>query len=197
MKIKVLGTEIYISFLFAALIAFLLATDRTGLIIPTLFASAIHEGGHLFAMWICQCQPKAIRLIPTSMQIIRGFSSRPKSEITIALLGPAANLAVFLCLLLNFFLFESEGVLIFALLNLILAVFNLLPVSGLDGGTVLKNILARKTDLYTAERKVKIITLILAALILFAGVYMLLSGKFNISVFIMAVYLFICGLMRR
>lgn len=197
MKIKVFGTEIYISFLFAALIAFLLATDRTGLIIPTLFASAIHEGGHLFAMWICECQPKSIRLIPTSMQIVRGFSSKPKGEIAIALLGPAANIAVFLCLLINFFLFGNEDILIFALINLILAIFNLLPVTGLDGGTVLKNIIARKTDLYTAERKVRIVTLILAAIILFAGVYIALSGKFNISVFIMAVYLFICAVVRR
>ncbi len=197
MKIKLFGTEIYISFLFSAVIAFLLATDRTGLIIPTLFASLIHEGGHLFGMWLCECQPKAIRLIPTSIQIVRGFSSRPQGETAIALLGPAANLTVFLCLLLNYFLFENEAVLIFSLLNLILAIFNLLPVTGLDGGTVLKNIIAKKTDLYTAERKVRIITLILSALLFFAGIYILLSGKFNISVFIMALYLFICGWVRR
>ncbi|MBQ8202932.1 MAG: site-2 protease family protein [Clostridia bacterium] len=197
MKLRLFGTEVYISFLFAALIAFMLATDRTGLIIPTIFACAVHEGGHLFAMWICECQPKSIRLIPASVQIVRGFSAKPQGEITIALLGPAANIAVFLCLLLNYFLFQSENVLIFALTNLIIAVFNLLPVTGLDGGTVLKNLIARKTDIYTAERKVSIITLVLSAAMFFAGVYILISGKFNISVFIMAIYLLISGLVRR
>lgn len=197
MKFKLFGTEIYISFLFAALIAFLLATDRTGLIIPTLFASFIHEGGHLFAMWLCECQPKKIKLIPASMQIVRDFSVSEKREIAIALCGPLANLAVFLCLFLNFLLSENETVLVFALLNLILAVFNMLPVSGLDGGTVLKNILARKTDIYSAEGKVRILTFVLSVLFLAAGVVLALRKETNISLFIMAVYLFICAIIRK
>lgn len=197
MKFKIFGTEIYISFLFAALIAFLLATDRTGFIIPTLFASFIHEGGHLFAMWLCGCQPQKIKLIPASMQIVRGFSVSEKREIAIALCGPAANIAVFLCLFLNYLLSENATVLTFALLNLILAFFNLLPVSGLDGGTILKNLWARKTDIYSAEGKVRILTFALSVFFLAAGVVLALRKETNISLFIMAVYLFICAMVRK
>ena len=197
MKLKLFGTEIYISFFFAALIAFLLATDRTGLIIPTLFASFIHEGGHLFAMWLCGEQPKKIKLIPASMQIVRNFSVSARNEMAIALCGPAANIAVFLCLFLNYLLSENATVLTFALLNLILAVFNLLPVSGLDGGTVLKNLWAKKTDIYSAEGKVRILTFALSVFFLSAGVFLALRGETNISLFIMAVYLFICAVVRK
>lgn len=58
MKFKFLGIEIYVSFLFAAILVIMLATDRTGLLLPSLFAIFVHEAAHLFAMWIVDCTPK-------------------------------------------------------------------------------------------------------------------------------------------
>lgn len=197
MRFKLFGTEIYVSFLFAAVIALMLATDRTGLVIPTLFAVLVHEIGHLFAMWILGCRPKSIRLIPASVQIVRGFSSRPYGEAVVAVCGPAANIAVFLSLMLNFYYCSSENSLIFGLLNLIIGIFNLLPVSGLDGGTLLSAALAHGMDPQKAEGIVKIITAIMAALAFIAGVYMWVSGRFNLSVFIVALYLLICCIIKR
>lgn len=197
MRFKLFGTEIYVSFLFAAVIAFMLATDRTGLVIPTFFAVFIHETGHLFAMWLLGCRPKSIRLIPASVQIIRGFSSRPYGEAVVALCGPAANIAVFLSLLLNYYYCSSENSLIFGLLNLIIGVFNLLPVSGLDGGTLLASALARVMDPQKAEGIVKIITAVMALLAFIAGVYIWVSGKLNLSVFIVALYLLICCIIKK
>lgn len=196
MKIKIFGTEIYISFLFAAVIAFMLATDRTGLVIPTLFASFIHECGHLFAMWTAECQPKQIRLIPSSLQIIRGMSTKKHGEAIITICGPGANLAVFLALLVNRFIFKNETVLIFSMLNFILAIFNLLPVSGLDGGTLLTIFLSKFTDIYRAEGIVRIITAVFAFIAFITGIYIWINGKLNISVFIIAVYLAVCCLLK-
>ncbi len=197
MKIKFLGTEIYISFLFCALLCFMLVIDRTGLIIPTLFAVLIHEIGHLIAMWAADCQPKAVRLIPTSVQIVRGFSPKKHGEVAIAFCGPAANLVFFGALLTNFFIFKNEQSLTFAILNLIIAVFNLLPVSGLDGGTLLINFIAKFTDIYKAQSVVRIVTVAFAAIAFLLGVYLWVSGTVNISVFIVAVYLGVCGMMKK
>ena len=58
LKFRLFGTEVYISFLFMAVITIMLATDRTGLILPSLFAIIMHEAGHLFAMWLLECAPK-------------------------------------------------------------------------------------------------------------------------------------------
>ena len=112
MKFKFLGTEIYISFLFCAVICFMLALDRTGLIIPTLFAVLIHETGHLLAMWAADCQPRAIRLIPTSVQIVRSFSPKKYGEAGIAFCGPAANLVLFGVLLVNYLSFLAMKLMI-------------------------------------------------------------------------------------
>lgn len=197
MKFKFFGTEIYVSFLFCAVVCFMLAVDRTGLVIPTLFAVFIHETGHLLAMWAADCQPKQIRLIPSSVQIVRSFSPKRCGEAAIAFCGPAANLVIFGVLTANYFIFKSEQSITFALLNLVIAVFNLLPVSGLDGGTLLTLFVAHFTDIYRAERIVRIITAVFAFAAFLLGVYLWVSGTVNISVFIVAVYLGVCSLIKK
>ena len=197
MKIKVLGTEIYISFLFCAVLCIMLLFDRTGLVIPTLFAVFIHETGHLFAMWVTDCQPRAIRLIPTSVQIVRDFSCKKGGEITIAICGPAANLVLFLTLIINYLVFKSEQSLSFAILNLVLAIFNLLPLLGFDGGVILTEGISRFTDIYKAESIVRIVTVIFAFFAFVVGVYLWIYVKLNISVFIVVVYLVVCVLVKK
>lgn len=197
MKFRLLGTEIYISFLFAATLSFMLAIDRTGLVVPTFFAVFIHETGHLLAMWAVGCQPKSVRLIPSSVQIIRPFGVKAKAEALITVCGPAFNIAIFLAFLINFGSFKSDISLRFGLLNLITAVFNLLPVRGLDGGTLLTLLIARRTDIYKAESVVRIITAIFAFLAFIAGVYLWVTGTVNISIFIVALYLGVCSMMKK
>ncbi len=197
MKFKIFGTEIYISFLFCAVLCLMLVADRTGLVIPTLFAVFIHEAGHLFAMWAADCQPRAIRLIPASVQIIRGFSPKRCGELAVTICGPVANLVLFFVLYANYFIFKNEQSLEFSILNLVIALFNLLPVSGLDGGTLLTFFISRFTDVYKAESAVRIITVAFALVAFLVGVYLWVSGTVNISVFIVAVYLAVCGLIKK
>lgn len=197
MKIKLFGTEIYISFLFCAVLCFMLVIDRTGLMIPTLFAVFIHESGHLLAMWAADCQPKAIRLIPTSVQIVRGFSPKKHGEAAITVCGPVANIIIFVSLYTNYVIFNSQQSIKFAILNLVLAIFNLLPVAGLDGGTLLTMLIARFTDVYKAESIVRIITAVFSVVIFLLGIYLWVSKTVNISVFIVAVYLGVCSLAKK
>lgn len=197
MKFKLMGTEVYVSFLFAAVVAFMLAIDRTGLIIPTLLAILLHETGHLFAMWIMDCNPKSVRLIPVSVQIVRSFSPKPQGELAIALCGPIVNLVVFVALFSNWVAYRNETVLIFALLNLILGAFNLLPVNGLDGGTVLAEILRRKYQEYIVSRVIHYITLTFAVVAVSVGIYMTVIGKFNLSVYIVALYFTVCAFLKK
>lgn len=197
MKIKIFGTKIYVSFLFAATLSLMLATDRTGLLIPTLFAVLIHEAGHLFAMWVSDCAPKEIRLIPACVQIVEGIGGTRAAGIGIILCGPLANTAVAAALFINFYLSRSDVSLRFALLNAVLAAFNMLPVSGLDGGRLIEQIIAKNKDIYTAEKTVRVITVILSSAAFIFGTWLLLQKRVNISVFIVALYLAVCGLIKR
>lgn len=197
MKIKLFGTSVYISFLFAATVSLMLATDRTGLMLPTLFAVLIHEAGHLFSMWAGGCAPKEIRLIPASVQIVEGFPRSDALSAGIILGGPLANAAVAAAVFINYYLTGSPVSLRFALLNAVTAVFNLLPVSGLDGGRLLMLILCRHKDLYTAMRTVKTVSVVLAAAVFIFGVWLFINGRLNISVFITALYFALCTVIKK
>lgn len=196
MKFKLFSTEIYISFLFVALVAFLLASDRTGLALPTLFAVLIHEIGHLFAMWLLECSPKSIRLIPASVQITRSITTVYRNDILIALAGPVINILLFCVLYLNFITYKNTTVLYYAGINLIVALFNLMPVSGLDGGTVLFSIIAKKHDVNRAMLTLRIITLAIAVILLSFAIALTIKGNFNISIYIVAIYLLMSVLMK-
>lgn len=196
MKFKFLGTQIYVSFLFMAVITVMLATDKTGMLLPALFAIIMHESGHLFAMWVLDCAPKQIKLIPASVQITSDITSRYKTDVAVSLCGPITNLVLFGVLYFNYLSFKNEVVLVYALINLIIGIFNLLPVTGLDGGTVLFSFLAKRMDYNRARVILRIITLIVAASVLFVGVMFTLRGKINVSIYIIAIYLFIMSVLK-
>lgn len=197
MRFRFFGTEIYISFLFSAVIAFMIATDRTGLVIPTLFSVLLHEVGHLIFMWIFECEPKSIKLVPASISITRGMSAKKYGDLLISLAGPMVNLIMFCSLYVNFLITKSAFSLDCALINLAFFTFNMLPVSGLDGGTILKIILSKKfKDPLKAERIVRIITLAVGLLVGVIGITLIINGELNISVFIVAIYIIISAFIR-
>lgn len=196
MRFKLFGTEIYISFLFTAVITLMLATDRTGFILPTLFASMAHEAGHLFAMWIKDCNPKKIKLIPASVQITRPVGSHYKTDIVVALCGPLVNFVLFATLFFNYLAFKNQTTLYFAMLNLIIGAFNSLPVSGLDGGTVLFSLIAQKKGINRAAAVVRAVTLISALSVLAAAILLTVKGNINISLYIIAIYLAVMSIIK-
>ncbi len=196
MKFKLFGTEIYLSFLFLAVITVMLATDKTGYMLPALFAVFVHEAGHLFMMWLLECAPKRIKLIPASVQISMPMLKCYRNDILVALSGPAVNIVLFFTLYFNYIAYKNEAVLVYALLNLVIALFNLLPVKGLDGGTVLYCLLCKNLDINKATLIIKLITLLLALSVIAVAVILTLNHKLNISLYIMGIYLIVMTLIK-
>lgn len=197
MRIKLFSCEIYISFFFAATITVLLATDRTGLLMPTLFAVLLHETGHLFAMWVLDCAPKQIKLIPASIQITSPITPRYRNDIIIALSGPITNIILFIVFYLNFLGFKNDFSLYCAIINLAIGLFNLLPVLGLDGGTIVYSLIAKKTNPDRAAVYLKIITALFAVITLAAACFLTVKGKINITLYIIAIYLAVIAIIKK
>ena len=197
MRFRLFGTEIYVSFLFCAVITVMLATDRTGYCLPTLCAAAFHEIGHLFAMWVFECQPKAVRLIPASISIVSPFPKKKYGEFVIAFAGPLINIVLFLSLMINYKITHSRISFEYGIINLVIGLFNLLPVKGLDGGTIVFLTAEKLTkNPVKAERTVKNITLFTGVLFIATGLYILYKGNINISFIIMGAYVLICAFLR-
>ena len=196
MRFRLFGTEFYISFLFTAVIAVMLATDRTGLALPSLFAVFMHEMGHLFCMWAVDSSPKSVKLIPASVQITRSIGSSYKRDTAVAICGPIVNFVLFLSLYFNYLAFGNKITLYYALLNLIIGLFNMLPVKGLDGGTILFSVLAKRMDYNKAIIILRLVTLLTAITALIIAVTLTLKGNINISVYIISFYLIVMSIVK-
>lgn len=198
MEFRLLGIKIYVSFLFWAIICFMLCIDRSGLIIPLMLSILIHELSHLCLMKYCGCSIKSIGLIPSSILITRDWSKNKNGEILIAMAGSAANILLGIFVFLLFIFFQKEWFLKFAILNFTIALFNLLPLKGLDGGIILSHLISRASSSpYTGDRVIRIITMFFGVFLFGLGIFLLLWSKTNPSILIVAIYLFISSLLKQ
>lgn len=124
--------------------------DRQGVVPMALLACVLHEWGHYLAIRRAGGEVRYVRVTAAGaeMRLERELSYR--REFLCALAGPAANLA-----LAAFFCAFSWGRL-FAGINLALALLNLAPVRGLDGGRALQCglclLAGEETAEWTAQR---------------------------------------------
>lgn len=151
-----------------------------------LFASVlIHELGHSFV-----AQARGIAVVGITLFIFGGVaemaedSDEPGEEFAIAIAGPLTSVGLSvifggLWLLLNE-TNEQVGALLgyLAVVNAILAVFNLIPGFPLDGGRVLRSILWKVTgDIRRSTRIVSVIGTLVGSLFFVLGIVAALSGS--------------------
>ena len=98
------------------------------LVLPFLLAAGLHELGHLLALGALRIPFYGLELRGSGAVIRGGLAGEPR-EAWVMLAGPGVNLLLALLL--------RRSVPGFALWNLALGAWNLLPIRGLDGGQVL------------------------------------------------------------
>lgn len=195
MTVKLFKTELRITAPFAFLIALLLIFDKTGMMSVSVIAVTLHELGHLMALYALNLPPKSITLSIIGVNIKQTYLfEKPIFETVVAAAGPTANLLT--SFLLVPFTNEAFPAALCAA-GIVIGAFNLLPLSGLDGGDILNSLLSIKID----ESKVNIIlkatNVVVILLIAFIGVYLILSPSRNPTMLIAAVYLTVYVLLKR
>lgn len=141
-----------------------------------LLAAILHELGHYWVLRRLHAQVTAIRItaLGAEMQVAGRLSYG--GELLAAAAGPAVNLI--LALLLGYGGRLWSPLYLFAGAQLVLGVFNLLPVLPLDGGSLLWNLAAWLTEPYTADRVAGVVGFGVAALLtLAAGAALMLGGS--------------------
>lgn len=191
MRFKIKGIRFEITFPFAAFIAFILSFRTPSNVLIAIFSSVFHEAWHLAAMVAVGNPPECVRLELTGMNIKRMQSVKIslKNELLIALCGPAANAFIFIICIIVLCFYEHEFILTTACINLILMVFNLLPVKRLDGGMALYFLLSQKFDADLCSRILKITSIFFIAVMYLWGIYVFVASKYNFSVLMIAVFL--------
>lgn len=104
-----------------------------------------HEMGHLLCGILMGLKPKSLKIMPMGLSIEFEIYSKnikdklQKKKIWIALAGPITNIIIILITIIlkkNMMLYEE---IIYS--NLLIAIFNLLPIYPLDGGRIIKEVI--------------------------------------------------------
>ncbi len=191
MRFKLFGVRIYISFWTVAILTLTVISTVDGqiTILLCLLSAFIHELGHL--LFICKIKgtPRQINVLPSEIQIIsNSVDISFIDDICITVAGVLANFIFALCSYLVFVVFNAKVFLSFAISNIIIFIFNILPVENLDGGQLLRLFLSTKLSFDRVDNILKISSVIFMIPILFIGIIILFISKHNYSLLFLIIY---------
>jgi len=206
----VAGIDVYLHLTFLILIAWIglaywqmagtvnAVLMGVGFILALFFCVLLHEFGHALTARKFGIRTRSIILLPIGgIAAIEKTPDDPREEIIIALAGPAVSLAI--ALLLWLLLKSGDGLVPLEelsisggtflqrlmLINLLLAVFNLLPALPMDGGRVFRALLALVMDPLKATRIAAV-----AAQAIALGLA-LLGMRYNLFLVVIALFIWI------
>ena len=165
------GVKLRFTFLFFWFFTLLFLLDRSGILLYGLLAALIHECGHVLAFLLLHDRPEEISFEIGGIRMVR--PQRPIGvawEVFQLMMGSVTNLAVFF--LLAFSLGTINRLSLFAVSHLFLGLFNLLPVTSLDGGKILQLLLEQRLSLRTAYMFSKILSIAVCLTLALAGGYL-------------------------
>lgn len=198
MKLRILKTEITISYLIICVASICIIAGIFDSFLYCLFAIIIHESGHIILMCIFGYAPEKIKISLFEISI----SDRKRQErsfiqnFLIIFFGPFSN---FICFILFYLLYliGNDFFLYAAAANLSVGLFNILPVMSLDGGQLLYLVLCRFFSESISQRVVNVITFIIIFPLAFFGFILLFNSKYNFSLLIVCIYLVLSLLCRN
>lgn len=191
---KIVGVRIYIHWTFIFLIAWVITTGLqsntpgksvlwvSALTIAVFSCVVLHELSHAVVARTFGILTKYITLLPIGgIALLESLPRKPEQELLIAMAGPASNLLVAAALLpfVDMHALADSGSLtgfgitnfLFTMLsiNVWLAIFNLIPAFPMDGGRILRAVLAFWMEYTRATRVASYIGQIFGAVFFFIG----------------------------
>lgn len=165
------------NFSFFAVIAFLIFADTSGMAVLSLTACILHEGGHLLAMALCGIYPDKITFYGGGIAISK-IGMEQMSYIRRLVILSAGCTVNFLISSLCLAFPENEMIQIFSAVNLLIGIFNALPIGYFDGAQIIEISLVRVMSPSSAAIVKKIIGAI-CSFVIIAGIlyYCIFSGK--------------------
>lgn len=169
-------------------------TKQINIYLIIMFFSIIHELGHMLTGLIFKLKVDKLEIMPCGVSVSFKESKNMSikkielKKILIALAGPATSL--FLVVLYTYLntLYISKQDAVYA--NLLILIFNLIPLYPLDGGRIIKGILNIEIGYEKSQQLTNLIsnfTMIILTLFCSIGVYYFK----NIAIFLICIFLWI------
>lgn len=162
----------------------------------------LHECGHLIAGLIMGFKPEKINVMPIGLAIsfkipIENYNKKIEKsnilsikKIIISLAGPIINILIALVVIFMSFGFTDVQRLNIIYANVIICIFNLLPIYPLDGGRILKQFIKIKKGVIDSLQYTYIIQNVLMIILTFTASIAIYYLE-NISILLIIMYLWI------
>lgn len=152
----------------------------------------IHELGHMTAGILLKLKPKSLNFMPVGISITFETYGYKKlievKKILIAIAGPLTNLVI--CIITAFLHIDEQIKELIIYSNILIAIFNLIPLYPLDGGRILKGIIRLKYKEIEADKIVNDISnMIMIALTAISSIAILYLK--NIAILFVIMYLWL------
>lgn len=195
---RIHGIQLVLNHWFLGLILLFTLMGLGGKVLVVFSAVLFHELAHALTAMALDFTVREIELLPFGgVARIDGLGQAGSGdEIKIAAAGPAASLvlAAVVYLSMQKLIGWGEFLEFYYEVNVMLALFNLIPALPLDGGRILRAYLARQGNYSRATHIVVRISYILCLILVgLAGYSYLSSGTINLTLFIAAVFLYVAG----
>ena len=153
--------------------------------------SILHEAGHLFAIALCGEKPHTVRFGIFGMTIIRknDISQDYKKEFITAVSGPMMNFFLLFVFVLLYAFYRKDIFLEMAAINLIIGLFNIMPVFSLDGGRALESLLLERLPSDKSEKIINAVSVAFLVPMNFFGFYILIKSGYNFTFLAISIYL--------
>ncbi len=189
MRFTLSKIEIAVGYEAVAALAMVLLLDHSGRTVSCLIAAALHESGHLLMMLLRSCHIRRITVRLFDVQILSDEPKSRRDDLLITAMGVITN-------------FLSAGIFSLfwrrlALSNLVIGVFNLLPIGSLDGGHLMRLLLSGRMSYRAVDRIEKILSFVFLIPFFFLGIFVLLRTKYNYSLLAVSLYLLAVLLLKR
>lgn len=160
----------------------------------------IHELGHMIAGLLLKLKPKSLSLMPFGISIT--FETyvykklMEKKKIVLAIAGPLTNFLIAILMGVLHIDQNLKEIIIYS--NILIGIFNMLPLYPLDGGRILKGIIKIKTSEEKADRIInKISNVIIIILTVVSSIAILYFKNLAILFVIMYLWLIVIKENRR
>ena len=151
----------------------------------------VHEAAHAASAMLFNTKIDCINLLPIGLNIETNIDIRKTfRSLIIFSAGPIINIILA-------FIFFLSGELNYAVVNAVLAIFNLLPIIPLDGHNIMLTLICRKGSLEEAYIKVHRISIVFTVLLIIYSCLIFIIGKGNILNIIIFLYLLGCQKKRK
>ncbi len=213
---RIAGIDVYVHATFLALMAFVVgsylmagepvaeAVEGTAFLLAVFGCVLVHEYGHALTARRFGIRTRDITLLPIGgVARLERMPDRPAQELWVALAGPAVNVVIASGLAVWILFTHAVGLaglweeigesfaVRLLLVNVTLVLFNLIPAFPMDGGRVLRALLAMRMEYARATRIAARLGQVIACVFAFFGLLGIAGGMGNPMLLFIALFVWV------